>query len=1304
MTPIAEQRPMTEQRQTREPIAIVGVSALFPGSTDAQGFWQDILDGRDLVTDVPATHWLIEDYYDPDPKAPDKTYAKRGAFLPEVPFDPMAFGVPPSIVPATDTSQLLGLIVAQRVLEDAAGGQFADMNRDRISVILGVTSGQELLASMVSRLQRPVWSKSLREAGIPEDEVVSICDRIAAHYVPWQESSFPGLLGNVVAGRIANRLDLGGTNCVTDAACASAFSAISMAISELETQQADLVVTGGVDALNDIFMYMCFSKTPALSPTGDCRPFSDNADGTLLGEGLGMVALKRLADAERDGDRIYAVIRGIGSSSDGRAKSVYAPVPEGQAKALRRAYATAGYDADTVELVEAHGTATKAGDAAEFEGLRQAFTASGRTDKQWCALGSVKSQIGHTKAASGAAGLFKAVMALQHRVLPPTIKVERPNAQLRIEESPFYLNTETRPWVRPSDHPRRVGVSSFGFGGSNFHITAEEYNGDHPALRHRAVDCEVVVFAEPTADALLAKLKDLDLNGDGVLGWLARDSQERYAASVDGSQARLAVVARDDDDLQKKIASAVALIEANPNTSSSHPRGIEYGAGNADTQVAMLFPGQGSQYVGMGGALAGNYPEAIAAWDAAADVELGGGAQLRIDQVVFPHPVFDEDARTAQQQLLTRTEWAQPAIGTASLALWRVVRSLGLQASCVGGHSFGELTALHAAGAIDEASFLRLARRRGELMAEAAATPGAMIAVSASREEVSALIAKHGADVVVANHNAPTQVVLSGSVQAIEAFEKVVTLSGLSAKRLPVATAFHSAIVAPTCEPFANELASVALKAPSVPVYANSSAAPYPSEPGAIAATLADQIRSPVRFVEQIEAMYDSGARVFLEVGPGSVLTGLVGRILDGRPHTAITLDRKGKKGLKAWHTALAKLVARGVVFDMTPLWQAYRPVVDPRSVSKPKLTLEITGSNYGKPYPPPEGAAGLPAPNPPSSRNRITEEIHVKDINQTAPSSNSSATTSSSATSHATTGNGASRDANGVAVPDAHGSVVTTAAVAPMMSPVAAGPAWLYAYQEAQRQTAEAHTAFQNAMAQAHIAFLQTAERGIAGLTAMTTGAPLAQLGATAGYVPQQLSTPLNMPVMQAAAAPAMPVQAMPVQAMPVQAMPVQAMPVQAMPVQAMPVQAMPVKAQAPVMIPAAPAPAPQPAPARTAPPVALAAAAPAAPGPTTAAPIDAEALLLEVVADKTGYPTEMLELSMALEADLGIDSIKRVEILSAMMKQRPDLPQVDTKVMAALNTLGEIVAYMNDHIESAAGGSDKESSHPKASSAATP
>ncbi|HMV65961.1 MAG TPA: beta-ketoacyl synthase N-terminal-like domain-containing protein, partial [Myxococcota bacterium] len=534
--------------EAREPLAIVGVSCIFPGSTDEGGFWRDILAGRDLIERVPKDRWLVEDYFDEDMGRQDRTWATRGAFVPDVDFDALGFGLPPSILPATDTAQLMALIVAQRTLDDASRGQFQHVDRERASVILGVTSAQELLGDMVARLQRPIWVKSLRDSGLPESEVQAACDRISAHYAPWQEATFPGLLGNVVAGRIANRLDLHGTNCVTDAACASTFSAVSMAANELWLGQSDLVLTGGVDMMNGIFMHMCFSKTPALSRSGDCRPFSDKADGTLLGEGLAMFALRRLSDAERDGDRIYAVLRGVGTSSDGRSKSVYAPVSEGQARALRRAYEAAGYPAGTVELVEAHGTGTKAGDAAEFGGLQMVFGPE-REERQWCALGSVKSQIGHTKAAAGAAGMFKAVMALVHRTLPPTIKIDRPDPRLGIEDSAFYLNTRARPWVRGADHLRRASVSSFGFGGSNFHLALEE----HPSQRAPRLRCagpELIVLADADPAALASRAEALAGEvTEHTFRFLAWRTQQEPGAG----EARLCVIADDAAGLATAI-------------------------------------------------------------------------------------------------------------------------------------------------------------------------------------------------------------------------------------------------------------------------------------------------------------------------------------------------------------------------------------------------------------------------------------------------------------------------------------------------------------------------------------------------------------------------------------------------------------------------------------------------------------------------------------------------------------------------------------------------------------------------------
>ncbi|MEE8408770.1 MAG: beta-ketoacyl synthase N-terminal-like domain-containing protein, partial [Myxococcota bacterium] len=1086
------------------PIAVVGVSALFPGSLDTAGFWRDILAGRDLITDVPPTHWLIDDYYDPDPSAPDKTYARRGAFLEKINFDALGWGVPPSIVPVTDTSQLLALIVAQRVLDDATHGQFREVDRSRISVILGVTSAQELLASMVSRLQRPVWLKSLRESGIPQAEAQAICDRIASHYVEWQESSFPGLLGNVVAGRIANRLDLGGTNCVTDAACASTFSAVAMAANELTLGQSDLVITGGVDTLNDIFMFMCFSKTPALSPTGDCRPFSADADGTLLGEGLGMVALKRLADAERDNDRIYAVLRGFGASSDGRSKSVYAPVSEGQARALRRAYDSAGFDASTVELIEAHGTGTKAGDAAEFEGLRMVFDGSDRKGRQWCALGSVKSQIGHTKAAAGAAGLFKAVMALQHGVLPPTIKVDQPNPNLGIESSPFYLNTRARPWVRDRRHPRRAGASSFGFGGSNFHLALEEYRGDGcRAARLDVPPVHLVILCGASSETVAGEARrHIGVSKTGYVAWLARDTQRRYAADA---AVRLAVVASDEADLSAKLESAVRRIEESPTDAFSTPDGTSYGVGavTATTggDIAFLFPGQGSQYVDMGADLAMTFRPALDVWDRLADIDLG--AETTLHEVVFPRPVFSEEAEQALRSRLTATEWAQPAIGATSAAMLALMTRLEIEPDCVGGHSFGEITALHAAGVLSEDALLRVSRRRGELFAAAAQIPGSMLAVSRPIDEVRALLNELsnsiGADVVVANHNAPAQVVLSGPTEAIEATERELTQRGIGSKRLPVATAFHSPVVSDSTAPFAEFLGGVEISPPRIPVYSNAAAAPYPETADAIRERLAQQIAEPVRFVDQIMAMAAAGTRTFIEVGPGSVLTGLVTNILSDTPHTAVALDRKGRNGVASLALALSRLAAAGVRMRPEGLWQDHRETDNPLERSEPKMTMEISGSNYGKPYPPADGVVPESTPEHPSVR-RVEAAVQPAAA---APAPAPEPQPPRSPTSNESQG--------ALAAPP------TTTNAEPLHTTPVAGVAdagWMKALTEIQRQTAEAHSAYQHSMAQTHAAFLRTAETGMQGLTAIATGQPMPATAPPSSFeLPQPVVAPVAAP-----------------------------------------------------------------------------------------------------------------------------------------------------------------------------------------------
>jgi acyl transferase domain-containing protein len=312
-------------RLSRTPIAIIGMASIFPQAHNVCEYWDNIVRKVDSITDVPPSRWSVDDYYDPDPTAPDKAYSKRGGFLPDIDFDPMEFGLPPNILEVTDVSQLLALVVARDALIDSGYGEAAPTVRDRTGVVLGASGGLKLLSPLTSRLQYPVWRKALKSAGVADHDIEKIVEKIKAAYVRWEENSFPGLLPNVIAGRVANRLDLGGMNCTVDAACASSMSAMKLAVSDLVEGRADMMLTGGVDTDNSIFAYICFSKTPAFTKGDHPRPFDEASDGMMVGEGVGMIVLKRLEDAERDGDRVYAVLRGIGASSDGRFKSIYAP-------------------------------------------------------------------------------------------------------------------------------------------------------------------------------------------------------------------------------------------------------------------------------------------------------------------------------------------------------------------------------------------------------------------------------------------------------------------------------------------------------------------------------------------------------------------------------------------------------------------------------------------------------------------------------------------------------------------------------------------------------------------------------------------------------------------------------------------------------------------------------------------------------------------------------------------------------------------------------------------------------------------
>ena len=940
---------------TSVPLAIVGLGCLFPKANNPHTYWRNIREGIDAISDVPESHWKPEDYFNEDKNAPDMTYGRRGGFIDPVDFDPLLYGLSPNNIEATDTTQLLGMVVSRQALLDAGystSNENSDgraFDRNRTSVILGVTGTLELVIPLGARLGHPHWRKALADAGVADDVAEEVVQRISESYVPWQENSFPGLLGNVAAGRIANRFDLGGTNCVVDAACASSLSAIHMAALELYSGRSDMAITGGFDTFNDIFMYMCFSKTPALSPTGNSRPFDINGDGTILGEGLGALVLKRLDDAKRDGDKIYAVLKGMGSSSDGRGNAIYAPSANGQIRALKNAYQDADITPSTIELVEAHGTGTRVGDAVEAEALSGVYRED-REDGTWCAIGSVKSMIGHTKAAAGVAGLIKIALALKCKVLPPTIKIDRPLEILNPGHAPVYVNTHKRPWISNTEHPRRAAISAFGFGGSNFHCILEEAEESKTDIEWDG-DVLIVALSGKTIQSLESKLQEFLAATDwDRLRYRAASSLISFN-SKDNHRLVLVITAKTQID---KLINDIRIQLGKEEKKFWHlPDGAFYGTGKQTGKLALLFPGQGSQYPNMLLDLACQFPQMHSTLADADKCFKESESNKRLSEIIYPIPVFTDEERSEHIDQLRSTVNAQPAIGAVSLGALHILQYFGVKADVTAGHSFGELTALCAAGRIDGNSLFKLAITRGELMrSNNSDDKGSMLVVSASAAVLHEVLEAETLDLIIANNNAPRQVVLSGAIDQIDRAIKVLDKRGLSARKLPVSAAFHSSFVSDAEKPFVKFLDSIAFTTGNIPVFANATSEPYPEKSKEAKSLLASQLARPVEFVSQIENMYAEGVTTFIEVGPGNVLTGLVKSILADREFitTPVDASRGKKKGQFDLACTLAQIAAAGHKTSLA-LWdEDFKSDYEKRETSKPAMTVKLTGANYVKP------------------------------------------------------------------------------------------------------------------------------------------------------------------------------------------------------------------------------------------------------------------------------------------------------------------------------------------------------------------
>ncbi|MDY6823095.1 MAG: SDR family NAD(P)-dependent oxidoreductase [Thermodesulfobacteriota bacterium] len=1202
-------------------IAVIGMAGFFPHAPDKEVYWGNIIKGLVAIGEVPAQRWDWRQYYDADQRQPDKINSKWGAYLPDITFDPLYFGIPPKSLPFIETSQLLLLESTRLALADA-GYLDRPFDRNRTSVFIGTGAGEGDLGQQYSfRSQLPRYFGSSAE---------NILEGLNGTVPEWREDAFTGIIMNIAAGRIADRFNLGGTNCTIDAACASALAALRSGILELRAGECDLVIAGGADTLMSPYAYTCFSKVGALSGTGKSIPFDDKADGIVLGECVATVILKRLAEAEHDGDTIYAVVKGIGSSSDGRGKGLTVPKPEGQVAAISRAYENAGIDPATVGLIEAHGTSTRAGDKAEAEALKTFFSQTGMPAMS-CAVGSVKSMIGHTKCAAGIASLIKAVLALHHKTLPPTAGVETPLPNLDGEDNPLYISTRSRPWISGGDYPRRAGVSAFGFGGTNFHVVLEEYGGlTETVPEHFSFtdwDTELLVFQADTTEALSGRLRPMIYHLSQSPVFSLKDLAYTLAVTKqDSGNVRLAIVAGSLKDAARKMETAMNMM-AGPESEYRDTAGIYFSRVPAvDTgKVAFVYPGQGSQYTGMFNDLSLAFPFVRRVFDRF-DHHLHDVFPAGLSRFVFPPVAFRSEEKKAGEKALTRTNVAQAAMGAVDTAMNELLTRLGAAPDMLAGHSYGEYPALFAAGVLEEEALARISEARGRfILASATPEPGTMAAVKAPEANVAPVLADMD-EVWIANLNSPVQTVISGTAEGVKAAMEQLSEKGIASKQIPVSCAFHSPIVDGARDRLQGLLGEFPFVSPCIPVYSNTIADCFPASGDTIKELLVQQLISPVRFVEEIEAMYAQGVRTFVEVGAGTVLTNLIGTILKDKPHHAVATDKRNVAGLAQLQHALAVLVTAGQNLKLERLYQGRGC----RRLDPYQLNTDERREKAGPAFV--IGGGTVRRLDQPAPELVVPRPVCFAD----APSGNPMETATVDAPAD-------QRKDNNIKDDQFYGEI--------MGSPFNQNQPSMSMDRKTERPAVDdtVIARFQDLMGQ----FLDTQK---AVMTAYLNGT---DVGALQADPAAQQMPDMQQPGMTGTNA--------------------------ATSVKDFPAASPGAAASEAGMPSAGPNAGPN---AGTEPPPAEA----AAPAVDTSQPaIDIKPLLLDIISDCTGYPVDMLEMEQEIEADLGIDSIKRMqameELEAALEKNGLRLPEDRREELVESLTLADLLAGVESIVTGADG-----------------
>lgn len=935
-------------------IAIVGMGCRFAGAPDLQSFWEMTRNGRNAFGPPPPDRWDHEAFFSTSKRHTDKSYAPVGGFIDDIrSFPALTLGIPPRRVEVMDPQQRFALEVGMQAIEDA--GYTPSELPKRTGVFMGVTASEfrQLLSSRI--IAAMMANGQLGDAPDPEAVAAAV-----SRVVPPRPFTAPGVLANMVAAAVAQELDLHGPAYTLDAACASAHIALSDAVLQLRAGSIDAAIAGGVYVCITPEHHVAFSRIGAMSPSGHCRPFDARADGFVQGDGAGAVLLKRLDDALRDGDRVYAVIQGVSINNDGHGDGPMAPVEDGQVRVIRDAWQDSGVDPARLGYVETHGTGTDVGDVTEFRGLMRSIGEGVR--RAW--LGSSKANVGHTMSAAGIAGVLRAALAIHHGEIPPMGGFEGAKPELGLDGSPFGIPTEPVPW---DTDDRVAGISSFGFGGTNGHVVLTSPTRPAPApSQEPPAQLELVRISAPDE----AKLRDLatrtaaalEVERGATVAGVARAWSKRRELS-----ARLAIAAR-------TVPELVAALREFGN--GGMPRGAAFGVAPAEApRIAFLYPGQGAQRTGMLRDLRKRFPDVDGTLSEMEEA-LEDLLPRPLTHLLYPELRDAPVAPEAAEEELTHTAHCQPALFACGVALTRLLDRVGVRPAVVAGHSLGEFNAAVTAGVLDARSAARFTAQRGRAMAAVDGDPGTMAAIQASREEVESLLVD-GA--VIANANHPRQFVVSGTTEAVRKVLVRAEEAGISAKPLAVSHGFHSPVFAELdVEPL---VAGLELHDPQIPVASGIAAAPYASA-GDAREVFRRHAASPVDFVGAVRQCLDAGATLFLQVGAGGPLASFARKIArDVRVLTLASLD--DADGGRSLLETLGQLWTEGVRIDLDGITAraavtSVPPAVLPR---EPYWPLKDTGARA------PEFAGPSARAAAPRTAEAPTEPLEPARAEETATS-----------------------------------------------------------------------------------------------------------------------------------------------------------------------------------------------------------------------------------------------------------------------------------------------------------------------------